>query len=136
MTGRLPVVERDPAQQQGARLERGAGQRFPGALGRKRGLDPQGLEAQAAGFKEAGALVFFSLQDAVEEIFNRLPVPALPEHSPPIQGLDATFSAINAGLESFFESLRGQGAEAIQMNWRPPAGGNEKLAGILAKLKG
>lgn len=52
-----------------------------------------------------------------------------------IQGLSAPFSAINAGLESFAESLTAQGAGVVHVDWRPPAGGNEKLMGILARLK-
>jgi FdrA protein len=45
-------------------------------------------------------------------------------------------TAVNVGLESFYESLLGQGATAVQVDWRPPAGGNEKLMAILAKMKG
>lgn len=48
---------------------------------------------------------------------------------------DKSFAAINVGLESFLESLKQQNASAIQVDWRPPAGGNEKLMAILEKLK-
>ena len=44
-------------------------------------------------------------------------------------------AAINVGLESFYASLVGQGAAAVQVDWRPPAGGNERLMAILAKMK-
>ena len=44
-------------------------------------------------------------------------------------------SALNVGVESFYDSLIGQGAEAVQVEWRPPAGGNEKLMALLAKMK-
>lgn len=98
--------------------------------------DPQGIETQSAAFRDAGAEVFFSLQAAVEHIAGALPVQDSGDKFPPVRDLDAPFSAINAGLESFYDSLAGQGAAAVQMDWRPPAGGNEKLAGILAKLKG
>ena len=52
-----------------------------------------------------------------------------------LAGLNAPFSAINAGLESFAGSLADQGAGVVHVDWRPPAGGNEKLMGILARLK-
>jgi FdrA protein len=38
-------------------------------------------------------------------------------------------------LESFTESLIAQGAEAIQVDWKPAAGGNEKLMGILERMR-
>jgi FdrA protein len=41
---------------------------------------------------------------------------------------------INIGLEIFHESLVTQGAEVVQVDWRPPAGGDLKLARILEKL--
>ncbi len=46
-----------------------------------------------------------------------------------------SFAAINVGLESFLESLKQQNASALQVDWRPPAGGNEKLMAILEKIK-
>jgi len=45
------------------------------------------------------------------------------------------FAAVNIGLESFHESLLRQGAASVQVDWRPPAGGNEKLAALLARMK-
>lgn len=41
---------------------------------------------------------------------------------------------INMGLESFYKDLKDQDVQVIQMSWRPPAGGNAKLAGLLARL--
>ena len=41
---------------------------------------------------------------------------------------------INMGLESFAENLKDQGVKVLQMNWKPPAGGNKKIASLLAKL--
>ena len=46
-----------------------------------------------------------------------------------------TFAAINVGLESFTDSLRDQGAEVVQVDWRPPAGGDERLASLLTRLR-
>jgi FdrA protein len=56
---------------------------------------------------------------------------------PPV-GLDAIqgpLAAINVGLESFYTSLVTQGAAAVQVDWRPPAGGDERRAALLAKMK-
>jgi len=49
--------------------------------------------------------------------------------------LSDSFAAINVGIESFFDSLESQDAQAVQVDWKPPAGGNEKLMAILERLK-
>jgi FdrA protein len=41
---------------------------------------------------------------------------------------------INMGLEIFAENLKKEGVDTLQMNWRPPAGGNEKLSSLLKRL--
>jgi hypothetical protein len=41
---------------------------------------------------------------------------------------------INIGLESFAENLRKEGVRVLQMNWRPPAGGDKKLVSLLERL--
>jgi len=43
-------------------------------------------------------------------------------------------SVVNVGLEGFIGDLRQNEVEAIHVDWVPPAGGNPKLAAILAKL--
>ncbi|HEB10988.1 MAG TPA: fdrA domain protein [Spirochaetales bacterium] len=42
--------------------------------------------------------------------------------------------AINMGLESFADNLKKEGVRAIQVNWKPPAGGNARMVALLAKL--
>ncbi len=42
---------------------------------------------------------------------------------------------INMGLAGFSEDLKSQQVETLQMDWRPPAGGNQRLASLLNKLK-
>lgn len=42
---------------------------------------------------------------------------------------------INIGLESFYIDLKKQGYSAIHVDWRPLAGGNEKMISLLSKLK-
>jgi FdrA protein len=49
--------------------------------------------------------------------------------------LNQPLAAINVGLESFTESLQAQDAQVIQVDWRPPASGDEKLAAILERMK-
>jgi len=42
---------------------------------------------------------------------------------------------INMGLESFQKDLKSQDVDAMQMNWRPTAGGNPKMMDLLSRLK-
>ncbi len=42
--------------------------------------------------------------------------------------------AINVGVEDFAASLKGQGAEVIQVDWTPPAGGDREMIDLLDKL--
>ena len=48
--------------------------------------------------------------------------------------LDKPLKAINIGLEIFFDSLTAQGAKVVQVDWKPPASGDERLAKLLEKL--
>jgi FdrA protein len=43
---------------------------------------------------------------------------------------------INLGLDSFADNLRKEEVKVLQMDWRPPAGGNERLIALLEKLEG
>jgi FdrA protein len=52
-----------------------------------------------------------------------------------VAAFHAPFAAVNVGLESFAASLESQGAEVISVDWRPPAGGDERLMALLAKMK-
>ena len=98
--------------------------------------DPQDIDAQSAQLTAAGALIFRSTTAAVAHISARL-AGAPPHSSHPIapEVFQAPFAAINIGLESFYESLISQGASAVHVDWRPPAGGNQQLMDILAKMK-
>jgi FdrA protein len=97
--------------------------------------DPQGLETQVSTLEAAGARVFRTVTDAVEWIF--LNMAEEPVTTPvPLEAVQAPIAAVNVGLESFHDSLLAQGAASVHVDWRPPAGGNERLAGILARMKG
>ncbi len=106
--------------------------------------DPQGLAGQIEGLRAAGAWVDTNNEAAVRhagELVRGLNPQTAAGKSQPITPVDLAtlqrpLAAINVGLESFAETLIAQGSQAIQVNWRPPAGGNEKLAAILARMKG
>jgi FdrA protein len=53
-----------------------------------------------------------------------------------LENLKKPLAGINAGLESFAESIKAQDSGAIHVEWKPPAGGNEKLMKILERMKG
>jgi FdrA protein len=98
--------------------------------------DPQGLQRQIDRLREAGVTVFRTVTEAVEYLSLRYGgnrgmvfTPVDPEQ------LEQPLAAINVGLESFYDSLTAQGAQAVHVEWRPPAGGNEKLATLLARMK-
>jgi hypothetical protein len=48
--------------------------------------------------------------------------------------LDEPLRVINIGLEIFAEDLKAAGVEVVQLDWRPPSGGNPQLAALLASL--
>ena len=100
-------------------------------------MDPQPLNRQVELLGEAGAHVELSNEAAVRYAgaeVQRLHRARLAGSVDPAV-LAAPFAAINVGLESFAASVQAQGAAAAHVDWRPPASGNERLAGILARLK-
>jgi FdrA protein len=114
--------------------------------------DPQNLSAQVERLTQAGAHVEFDHARAVhiagKIVQMQTPMasttrgardtkPAdLPAISPiALEAFTRPFAGINVGLESFYESLQAQDAQVIHIDWRPPAGGNEKLMAILERLK-
>ena len=48
--------------------------------------------------------------------------------------LQEPLSVINIGLEGFAMELVAQQVDVIQVDWAPPAGGDPRLADLLAKL--
>lgn len=50
------------------------------------------------------------------------------------QLLEGPVTVVNIGLEGFFDELHAGGGAAIHVAWRPPAGGDPRLAAILARL--
>jgi len=105
--------------------------------------DPQGLDDQIEKLVAAGARVETSNDVAVRYVGQLLRAidSHINERSPePVKSVDVELlgqplAAINVGLESFTESLLAQGAQVIQVDWRPPASGNENLMAILERMK-
>jgi FdrA protein len=105
--------------------------------------DPQDLNVQVQKLKDAGAVVETSndlsaryvgqLVRALDPETKRVGEAALKRVD--LAVLNRPLAAINVGLESFTESLAAQQAQAIQVDWRPPASGNEKLMAILERMK-
>ncbi len=120
--------------------------------------DPQNLATQVQRLKDAGARVVTDHAAAVRGVAETVLAlnPAARQQPGRSEGrenerlerteiedsirvdaavLEKPFAAVNVGLESFYASLKQQDVPAIQVDWRPPAGGDEKLMAILERLK-
>jgi FdrA protein len=121
--------------------------------------DPQNLRDQILKMKAGGAWVSTSNEEMVRYAgaflrgINSSEIPAskqpkvakpavaanpVPESSFSPADLDILrkdLEAINIGLDSFAKDLVKQGVPTIQVDWKPPAGGNEKLMRILSNIK-
>ncbi|MBV6449674.1 MAG: Protein FdrA [Anaerolineales bacterium] len=98
--------------------------------------DPQNLQSQVSALEEAGVKVFRTATEAVEYISLKFGANKQNQFTPVnLEQLKQPLAAINVGLESFYESLISQGAGAVHVEWKPPAGGNEKMAALLARMK-
>ncbi|MEE8367551.1 MAG: acyl-CoA synthetase FdrA, partial [Thermoanaerobaculia bacterium] len=101
--------------------------------------DPQDLAAQLHRLREVGARVVVDSSAAlqlIEQHFRHAGVPTAAAGSAvDLELLQSPLGVINVGLEMFFDSITVQGFEAIQVDWRPPAGGNERLASLLKRMK-
>ena len=49
-------------------------------------------------------------------------------------GIGGPIRVVNVGLEMFAEILEAEGVEVIHVDWRPPAGGDPRMAQLLAAL--
>lgn len=96
--------------------------------------DPQELDRQSEAFTAAGAQVLREVAAVVEAVVASF-AKAMDAEATPVRAFAEPLAAINVGIESFYESLKGQGADAVQVDWRPPAGGNEDLMSILEKMR-
>jgi FdrA protein len=103
--------------------------------------DPQNLTSQVDQLKAAGVWVNTSNEEVVRYVGRLLraldPAVAAPYSGKPVDlgSLQKPLAGINIGLESFAENLAAQEAPVVHVDWRPPAGGNERLMAILERMK-
>jgi FdrA protein len=97
--------------------------------------DRQDLAGQRERLEAAGAQVFVTLGAAIERALAHSVAPAVVRPAPPFGPLAPPLAAVNVGLELFYEALADQEVDAVHVDWRPPAGGNERLGRILERLK-
>jgi len=103
--------------------------------------DPQDMASQIERLQAAGAIVETSNESAVrlaggmvQPIYSKGNMQNARVNTLNVD-LDAPLAALNVGLESFTESLRAQEGQVIHVRWKPPAGGSERLMGILERMK-
>ena len=99
-------------------------------------VDPQDMENQIEQMGTAGARVFDNTAEAIHYVSSFLPMTTEKKMAHlSLEAFTGPIAAINVGLEIFYDSIEAQGASVVQVDWRPPAGGNEKLMALLAQLK-
>ena len=102
--------------------------------------DPQGFDGQIAKLRDAGIWCFTSNSYAADVAVRTVhPDSALPEHrngtEESVELLKKAPRVINIGMLSFAEDLVKNKAQIVQVNWAPPAGGDERLIAALDRLK-
>ncbi|MEM7334863.1 MAG: acyl-CoA synthetase FdrA [Chloroflexota bacterium] len=95
--------------------------------------DPQNKQAQIEQFQAAGAEAIDNVREFVAYVATEFAARHVSDM--PSASLGTETIAINVGVETFYDSVTSQGGTAVQVDWRPPAGGNEKMMAILAKMK-
>jgi FdrA protein len=104
-------------------------------------LDPQNLVNQIEQLRKAGAWVSSSNEEVVRYAGRILTGLDKQEDSEftftpvNLETLKNKLEALNVGLDSFAENLEDQEIQVVQIDFKPPAGGNEKMASILERMK-
>lgn len=112
--------------------------------------DPQDYQQQIQTLEAAGAQIFDTndqmVRSAIAYVGHEAKQPELEETTFDVTPVDVTVdekvlqlinstpSVINVGLKSFATAIDESGADVVQFNWRPIAGGNEKLMKVLQFL--
>lgn len=96
--------------------------------------DPQCRSIQIATLEDAGITVVSSLPEAVL-LASELVNPPLPDIQRQPSALLQGVQVINAGLRRFAQDLQAAGTPVVHYQWAPVAGGNKKLARLLARLQ-
>ncbi len=98
--------------------------------------DPQDMAGQIEQLQAAGAKIETNNETAARQVGQLLQsLNGASASTVDLSAINQPLAAVNVGLESFTESLAAQEAPVIHVNWKPPAGGNEKLMGILERMK-
>lgn len=98
--------------------------------------DPQNLDSTIERLADAGAKVFTDVSRGLAHAVGSCVAPSTPPVQPvDLSSLQPPGAVINVGLETLHQDFADQGLETIQVDWRPPAGGNERLMAILEKMK-
>lgn len=104
-------------------------------------LDPQNLDNQIAQLRKAGAWVSSSNEEVVKYAgkilagLNQSVADDFVFKPVDLETLKNELQALNLGLDSFAENLEDQEIQVIQVDFKPPAGGNEKMSSILERMK-
>lgn len=96
--------------------------------------DPQQRSLQIATLMQAGIAVMNSLPAAVE-LASQLIAQPVTINADPAPAMLSGVSVINAGLRSFADDLQANNIPVVHYQWAPVAGGNQRMANILKKLK-
>ena len=99
--------------------------------------DPQGLDIQSARLADAGATVCHSLEEALAAAWGHVAGWLVEEPAAAVSpdAVTPPLAAVCVGVEAFHESLLAQGAAAVQVDWRPPAGGDPELMDLLRRMR-
>ena len=102
--------------------------------------DPQSLSSQRRVLEQAGVTVLPSNAAAVRHalaVLQRRDLSTAPRATPPEpirRLLSEPPRIVNVGLREFAETLLERGAQVVQYDWRPVAGGDRRLQSFLAAL--
>ncbi|MEY9970735.1 FdrA protein [Lysinibacillus sp. RC46] len=112
--------------------------------------DIQGYDKQIDTLKESGAIICKTndqmVRTAIQLVGGKVELPSVDvqkfDYTPENLAVDEKImsfinlkpSVINIGLKSFTEAVQNSGSECVQFNWRPIAGGDEKLMKVLQFL--
>lgn len=59
----------------------------------------------------------------------------MPKAKPKSSSIFASeLKVVNIGIPTFADDLESQGVAVVKVDWKPPAGGDAEMAGILEKL--
>lgn len=96
--------------------------------------DPQCRSRQISILEDAGVMVVDTLPEATLLAAELISATQAVERAQPASLLEGV-AVINAGLRSFALDLQSAGTPVVHYQWAPIAGGNKKLARLLARLQ-